>query len=242
MTLSKLIRGQIPQRTLTRFYVPLIPGLFAALLLVTYLLEPPNPSYPYNWITSTISRLGWPGENVAGWIFFTLAFLCLGTLSLFLLPSYICKFACLRKRWVRLLSLFLLLACIGEIFLGAIPNFNTPDKVFSAIHLVNAFLYFFCLYGAAILIGILLAQRKSQWMASRKVAVAYAIVLGYGLFATILMIVFSPRGALGYYMFDPATPLLQSMPFWEWQSFFLALALILAPLYLRFKLPDAGMK
>ncbi len=67
-------------------------------------------------------------------------------------------------------------------------------------------------------------------------------VYACGFFAALMMIAFSPRGSLEYCVFDPMTPLLQSMPFWQWQSFFLALALILAPLYLKFKLTDAGMK
>lgn len=198
-----------------RYYIPLIPGLLTVLLLISYLLEPPNLLFPFDWTTSPISRLGWPAENVVGWIFFSLAFLCLGFLSLFLIPTYVHKFATLQKRWSRLLSSFLLLASIGEILIGAIPNLLTPDLVFIVLHFINASLYFLCSYGVAIILGILFAQKKHRWMVSRQVAIVYAILVVYGLFATIAMIVLSP--------------------FWEWHSFFLSLFLVLVPLYFQMK-------
>jgi hypothetical protein len=234
--LLKLFRGDISQHTLMRYFVPANLGISLFFLLLSYLLEPLNLSYPYNWTTSTISRLGWPHENVVGWIFFSLAFIFLGILTLPLVSYYYRKFGTLNKRWARVLSLMLFLACIGLFLLGTIPNFNT-DKIFFITHMVNAFLSFISLYAMSIIICVIIIRNKTQGIASRKFVITYIIMFVYGFLAFILMVLVNPQKGISYYVHDPATPLLLSIPFWEWQTFLIALFLGMAPIYMSFKQP-----
>jgi len=237
MKLIKLFRGDISQRTLTRYFVPAILGIFLFFLFLSYLLEPLNVSYPYDWTTSTISRLGWPHENVVGWIFFSLAFIFLGIFTLPLVSYYSRKFRSLNKRWARILSIMLFLTCIGLFLLGTIPNFNM-DKIFFIIHMVNAFLSFIGLYTMSIIIGVLIIRNKTQGIVSRKFVVTYAVLLVYGFLALILMVLVNPQKGIWYYVHDRATPLLLSIPFWEWQAFLIGVFLGFAPIYISFKRPN----
>ncbi|HMF32321.1 MAG TPA: hypothetical protein VKK79_12950 [Candidatus Lokiarchaeia archaeon] len=238
-SLTAFFQGKLSQESLTRRYIPAILGIFALLLLIARLLLPYNPTYPYDWTTSTISRLGWPQENTTGWVFFNLAFLFLGIVTLPLVPFYFRKFSVVDKWWAIVIALSLLVASVGEMLLGAIPNFNTADMIFTNLHKVDALVAFFGCYFAAISASVLLLhfgpRRTDIIISPRMLPRIYTIVLAYGIFAVFMMLFGVPKQDLAYYVYDPATPRILALPLWEWQSFVIALFLGIAPSYFNIK-------
>nr|MDO8109274.1 hypothetical protein [Candidatus Sigynarchaeota archaeon] len=231
-----LFPTRMSKRVLTRYYSPLVIGIYAMLLVIARLLYPYIPSYPYGWITSTISRLGWPEENVTGWFFFSAAFLVLGLGTIPVAMHYRCGLGKVNATLAKLVSIFLLVACIGEILIGAVPNFNTPDKMFLLCHSISAFASFGGTYLMALFMFIGIAFRKKvakiEWHVSSRFVAVYAIILAFGLVCTVLMIATGAGAGLTHYHQDPSVPLIASMPFWEWQSFHTMLVVGYLPLFI----------
>jgi hypothetical protein len=236
----QLFQGKMSQRSLTRRYIPAVIAIFALLLALASILFPADPAYPYNWTTSTISRLGWPFENTTGWVFFTLAFLFLGIFTIPLAPFYFRKFSAFNKRVATVVAVAFLAASAGEFLLGAIPNFNTPDHLFSGFHKVDAVLAFLGIYLAAIVACVTLfyySRHTKINILPRHFGAGYGFILAYGVFAVCMMLFAVPNVNLVYYVYNPATPLFLSVPLWEWQSFVIALFLGVAPSYLKVNSP-----
>ena len=236
-----LLRGNFSRKELTHYLAPAVLGLFFFFLLMARLLYPYVPSYPYQWTTSTISRLGSPEGNPIGWIFFSLAMIELGLMSIPLAPymykkySKIIWFAILAK----LIVFFSLAMSVGLILLGAIPSFGSP-AIFRILHGVNAVLAF----GGGALMSLIafflitihhFFKKQKVYQFSGKLITLY-IVTGIVTVISFVMLGISISligvGLGDPYVHDPSTPLFLSMPFWEWLSFLFLLSNIVLPCYI----------
>ncbi|MCP4760518.1 MAG: hypothetical protein GY870_01975, partial [archaeon] len=89
INLKTLIQGKFSKKFLTHRLMAFGIGSLIILLLISRLLYPQVDDYPYNWMTSMISRLGWPdgyGANTIGWYFFSAAFIVLGLICIPFIP------------------------------------------------------------------------------------------------------------------------------------------------------------
>src|SRR4030042_2352874 len=83
-TLERFLRGRFTRVELKRVYLPFITIVVYSLLLIAYLLYPPELNYSI--FTDTISGLGDFAESPIGWWGFSLAMwaLCIGFIPLIL--------------------------------------------------------------------------------------------------------------------------------------------------------------
>jgi hypothetical protein len=221
------------------YLIPLGIGIFYLFLGIARILFPYVPSYPYSWITSTISRLGWPEVNEVGWIFFSIAMVLLGTFSLPLVLYKYRRFSQLNRHLAKFIGLFMFGICISLILLGLIPNYLTPDKIFIIIHGINAIIL---IGGGSLMliiefIIILRAHFKKNAIYSHQLIILYLILGIYTFFCITMLFITAARigGLGGHYVYDPSTPLFLSMPMWEWQTMVMLLFMIAMPCYI---LPD----
>ena len=219
--------GEFSKKTLTHQLLPLAIGGFSIFLIIARISFPYNPSYPYTWTTSMISRLGIPHQNPIGWIFFSAAFIWLGIFSLPLVPYMYKRFSRINKRGAKILAIIMIGPFISDILLGAIPNFL--PKIFRAIHGLNAVIAFqgVLLMAFISLILMLYGNKQGTVVFSKKLVLIYGVILIYGLLCSILVLVFMEQTPEGYYSYIPGTPLFASAPFWEWQGFISLLSLII---------------
>ena len=232
-------KGNFSKKTLTHYLFPGGVSLFAFFIVLARLLFPYVPSYPYNWTTSMISRLGWPEVNTMGWIFFSIAFFLLGVLSVPLIPYIYRRLSEFSNVRAKIIVVLMAGVAVSLLLLGAIPSFNTADKIFMTIHQINAGM----LVGGGIimiamsLILILRVHFKkgtNQSNFSGKLITLY-IIVGIYAFLCITMIGISMslvENLGGRYIHDFSTPLLLSGPFWEWQILLTLITMIALPCYI----------
>ena len=181
-----------------------------------------------------ISRLGWPHENPVGWIFTSAGSFIRALMFLIVAGYYREKFSSIHKPIAKLIYVLLIACSIAGFLLGAIPNFNTPDKIFMRIHAINAFILFPGLYLTSFFMAVLMAfSRKltrNRISLPRKVPIIYFIVLLYGATCMFLLLAFA-IGLEGQFIFDPLIPAILQPPVWEWQCFMAELFLLVVPAY-----------
>ena len=224
--LKTFFRGEFSKKNLTHQLLPLTIGGFCVFLIIARILFPYDPTYPYFWTTSMISRLGIPHQNPVGWIFFSAAFIWLGVLSLPLVSYTYKRFSKINEKGAKIVAIFMIAPFISNILLGLIPNYL--PKIFRQIHGLNAVIAFQGMLLMALLTVILMLYHRKQGsnVFSRSLLLIYLIIIIYGFICSLLVLVFMEQSPEGYYMFIPGTPIYASAPFWEWQGFVSLLFLI----------------
>jgi len=237
--IGKFFGGNFSKRTLIHYSIPIGMGLFYLFLSISRLLFPYVESYPYNWTTSMISRLGWPEVNTIGWIFFSLAFVILGFLSIPLGAYYYRRFSPLNKIAAKFIRLFLYCMSLSLILLGLIPNFETEDRIFMIIHGINAIIllgggFLMFLISFYLILKEYFAKEHSVFNFPKKLVMLYILIGIYEIICvTMLFISMARYGKFGgHYIHDPSIPLFLSAPLWEWQTMVLLLILIVLPCYI----------
>lgn len=218
--IKKLFTGNISRRTLLGILplVLIVPGLC---LFTSYMLFPKSIAVPYEWTSSTISRLGWPVDNPNGWIFFNLAMISFG---IFLIPAVMYLYRRtlpMGKLSTKVVTFFFSMAAIGVMLLGIIPNFPW----LFIWHAVDAVLAFFGLLAGSFTLAFPVVMNRHLF--KKRHVIEYLVILVY---AAITLGMSGALAALqhgGYYVPDPTTPILLSTPFWEWQAMFLLLGLLI---------------
>ncbi len=235
--IGPLIRGQISKKTLTHYLIPLGIGIFYFFLFLAYLFFPYNESYPYNWTTSMISRLGWPEGNPGGWPFFSIAFILTGVLIIPLISYKYQRYSKLNKFAAGLIRILMLGFSISMILLGAIPNFDL-HIFFGISHLLNALIL---IGGGSLMVlisWILISKeyfknKQNESTLPGKLVIPYFFLCIFGAICIGMIVVsFSQTDtSFGHYIHDPATPLLLSPPLWEWLIMGSLIFLIVLPCY-----------
>lgn len=225
--LKSLFKGEISKKTLTRYYLPALILQFLLFLLIAYLLYPSQ--YTYIWTHSMISRLGWPDENVVGFIFFSIGFTLLGFFLLPTVPYAYKRLKDINKPVALVIFILMSFYSLALFFIGMIPNY--PISIFMLIHGINAVLIFggfyisCCLFTFLIIMGIITNNLNKEGYSMNAFFIYVAIFI-FGFISTILLLINLPGGLSGHYPPDFSLPFYASPPFYEWLAFMSILALI----------------
>ncbi len=230
--LKMLLGGNLSKKFVIHIYLPITIGVLIGGLVLARLFFPYIEEYPYQWTTSTISRLGWPHENPIGLVFFSVGY-CIFGIAMLPLTCYAHKrYAKIKKKRAAAIRAFMVAAFIAVTLIGVIPNYREP-KIFLTIHGINALIAFTGFYIAFSLIAILIVQNNKLGnnIFPKRGFLLYFAVLIYGLVCVAMMVISGLQNFSGdQYVHDPSTPTYLSGPFYEWQAFIAILALI----YLQF--------
>lgn len=222
--LKRIVAGQISKRNITHYLMSACIIAHFFFLFIAWLFFPENPVYPYEWTTSTISRLGWPHENTQGWIFFSLAEIVLGVSVIPLIPYYYKRYVPLFKKTAIVSTFFFTGASVGCILIGLIPNYPALLN----IHSINAVLIFlgFNMLGilSAAMVTAHAKKDQSELLGKKRyLGILYLLSVIYLVLCSVMTISLTIGGAGEQYVFQPGTPLLLRAPFWEWQAFVMIL-------------------
>ncbi len=237
--IENFLRGNLSKRTITHYLIPLSIGLFISFLIIARLLFPYIESYPYHWTTSMISRLGWPEVNTTGWIFFSLAFIFLGTFSIPLIAYFYRRFSDLNRTAGAIIRIFMLCFTLSLILLGAIPNFESENNIFKIIHGINAGVL---IGGGSLMVLICLilisktyfTKGQNEFGTSGKLVIPYISIGIWGALCIAMLFISISRidMSFAHYVHDPSTPLLLSPPMWEWLTMFSLMTMVLLPCFI----------
>lgn len=112
--LRTYLHGDVDKDTLLKKFFPVVMGVFFALILVAYLLWPPDGAEgPYVFGTQSISSLGDWSVNTNGWIFFSIALVWIGLLIWPIIPYCYRRLKGICLKTSRFGAFFGLLAPVG---------------------------------------------------------------------------------------------------------------------------------
>lgn len=176
-----LVNGETPRKTLLQQFFPVAGSIYAGLLALAIILYPP----PYSIVTNTISDLGNPVLNPAGWGFFTAS--CY-VIAFTLLPFYTHVY---KQFWrqhflVATIAWFSnLSASAGLVMLGTFPNL--PGTLY--LHVTAAIASFGGLIGGGLLDWTLLVGRalRTGGKARHQAIVAIGVMVATGCIALFLL-------------------------------------------------------
>lgn len=224
-----IVKGDCSKKTMFRFYLPAITAVLIFTLFLSWIFYPENSSYPYDWTTSTISRLGWPEENPLGYMFFSIGMSMYGLLSLPLVPFYYKKYSKINDGQARNIAVLMIAYSTSILLIGAIP-FYTEPTIFLTIHAINALIIFIGFYIMTFLIIWMIIkesylEKESKIQVSKPLFLLYIILALYGTTCLALAGACLPEGHSGHYYHDLSIPFYLSAPFYEWQTFICILLL-----------------
>jgi len=132
------------------------------------------------------------------------------------------RLSIIRKKAAKAVFILMLSHAIALIGIGAILNY--PEPFFLISHAINAIIIFFSVYIAGIIMLLIVlrdnrSKTEKYYVFSKRLLIVYIIILIYGIL-TLLLTIINLQVTGGHYVHDSSTPLLNSAPFYEWQTFF----------------------
>lgn len=221
--LKRWVTGDLSRHVLLKRVFPVAAGVFAFLLLLSYLLTPADFSRygPYSIFHNPISSLGHHRENPVGWLFFSLALAWIGCAIFPVGPYVYRRLAPVCRKTAALGLFFAVAASVGMVLIAFFPAMDDPlwgsqTTTIEDIHNVAAALAFGGWFLAALIWwGPQIKDNIPRWGGSKQVPLAH--VLG-----SMALLLFAALGTGISQLYVSLNDLhsmdagFLSWPFWEW--------------------------